>query len=386
MSLQLDGTSGIQFNDGSDQSTAATPYGRKNLIINGDMRIAQRGTSTTGLQYNNDNNYPCCDRWKFQEFGSTSYTAAFTGSQDTDVPSGQGFVSSLKLACTTADATLEADTAVLFAQQLEAQNLQHLKYGTSSAEKITLSFWVKSNLTGTFTAVVQHGETGDYYGVDYTIDTADTWQKQTLSIDGNTTDVINNDNGSGLSLRFYLAVGSDYASGTNGQWVSSASVAGIAPNMTNNIGGSTSNYINITGVQLEVGDAASDFEFMPFDMELARCQRYFSKSYNYEDAVGTNTWDGTLAARNMDSVARSDFPINACFPVEMRANPTITAYSKSGIAGRRTSNGTSIDTSTSEIINVSFVGNSKCIRGMACNSGANAGTFVQAHYIAEAEL
>ena len=94
------------------------------------------------------------------------------------------------------------------------------------------------------------------------------------------------------------------------------------------------------------------------------CQRYFCKSYNYEDALGTNTWDGTVAVRNFDSTARTDFPVNACFPVEMRANPTITLYSKSGTVGKRTSGGTSVDSSTAETVSASFKGNSKCIRGM----------------------
>jgi hypothetical protein len=251
--------------------------GTKNLIINGDMRIAQRGTSTTGLQYNKDNIYPSCDRWQFSEFGSTSYTAAFTGEQSTDVPNGQGFANSFKLDCTTADATLEADTAVVIRQMIEAQNLQHLKYGTSNAESITLSFWVKSNITGTFTIVLNHVDGAKYYGADYTIDTANTWEKKTLTIEGNTSNAIDNDNNIGLRVQFYLAVGSNYASGTNEQWTSGTDSADIAPNMTNNIGGSTSNYINITGVQLEVGTTATPFENLQYGQQLAMCQRYYQR-------------------------------------------------------------------------------------------------------------
>ena len=287
----------------------------RNLIINGDMQIAQRGASTTGLQYNNDNNYPCCDRWNFHHFGSSSYDASFTGSQDTDVPTGQGFASSLKLACTTADATLEADSAILFRQNIEGQNLQHLKYGNSSAENITLSFWVKSNLTGTFGISAQHGTTSGFYGAEYTIDTADTWEKKTITIAGNTADAIDNDNNVGLRLYFYFALGSNYNGGTNEQWVSNASLDSIAPNMTNNLGGSTSNYINITGVQLEVGEGASDFEFLPYGVQLQRCQRYY-----YElNGTATNTPFGMCIANSTTQI-QSLIP----FPVTMRSSPTLS--------------------------------------------------------------
>ena len=306
--LELQATNGTIATT-EDISTFYNSLGNRNLIINGKMQVAQRGTSTTGLQYNNDNNYPCCDRWQFSEFGSASYTAAFTGSQDTDVPPAQGFANSFKLACTTADLTLEADTAVIIRQMIEGQNLQHLKYGTANAETTTLSFWVKSNLTGTFTIVLNQVDGAKYYGADYTINTANTWEKKTITIQGNTSNAIDNDNDIGLRVGFYLAVGSNYASGTNEQWVDTGvSFANIAPNMTNNIGGSTSNYINITAVQLEAGTTATPFEHLPYDMELSRCNRYF---FNFA---------GTLHGGNYSS---NGF-VTGVFPTEMRVAPTIT--------------------------------------------------------------
>jgi len=334
----------IQHSNGTDALTidsagntsfsgvvTGTPLGNRNLIINGDMRIAQRGTSTTGLYWNKDNNYPACDRWKFQHFGSNAYIAQFTGSQDTDVPSGQGFDYSMKLACTTADATLEADTAVLWAYHWEGQMLQHLAYGTSSAKTMTLSFWVKSNLTGIFSAELYQFDVNLDFGYEYTIDTANTWEKKTITIPANTLGVITNDNTAGLVLRFNLAFGSNYQGGATVNAWQSRDITDIAPNMTNNIGSSTSNYINITGVQLEVGEVATPFEHRPYDMELQRCKRYYYTTYPIGVAPGTV---GAYACQaeyappyNGNHVATWQHPVS------MRATPTMTGYAEDGTSG-----------------------------------------------------
>ena len=304
------GTTTLELPTTSSTLATENALGVRNLVINGDMRIAQRGTSTTGLQYNNDNNYPCCDRWKFQEFGSTSYTASFTGSQDTDVPSGQGFTNSLKLACTTADTTVESDTQLIWAHNFEGQMLQHLKFGTSNAESLTLSFWVKSNLTGTFAVNLYNADNIRHATHTYSISTADTWEKITLTFSGDTVDGFNNDNSFALAIRFLLAVGSNHTSGTStsGDFIEYDATR-IAPSMTNNLGGSTSNYWQITGVQLEIG-SVTEFEHRPYDMELARCQRY------YFAGDGVRMWNftgGTIAVA-----------IPHLFPVTMRSTPTVT--------------------------------------------------------------
>ena len=305
--------------------------GVRNLIINGDMKIAQRGTSTTALAWNNDNNFPSCDRWKFQHFGSSAYTAAFTGSQDTDVPSGQGFDYSMKLACTTADATLEADTAVLWSYQFEGQMLQHLAYGTSSAKTMTFSFWVKSNVTGVFNVELYQYDVDDAFSYEYTINTADTWEKKTITIPANTSNIITNDNTVGMSVRFNLALGSNYTGGTLPTGWQTRVLANTSPSMTNNIGSSTSNYINITGVQLEVGDTATPFEHRPYDMELARCQRYFCSSFNagVAPANGVGNSIASLFAAYDNTTGWSPW---IQFPVTMRVAPSMTAY-RDNVAG-----------------------------------------------------
>jgi hypothetical protein len=244
----------------------------RNIIINGDMSIAQRGTSTTGLG-NADNGYHTCDRWKFQETGSP--TGVFTQSQSTDVPSGQGFATSLKMDCTTADTSLASDDWLKIEHKIEGQNIQYLKYGTSSAQSLTLSFWVKSSKTGTYG--VGLFQTGDNRHIEsnYTINSADTWEKKIITYSGDTNTAPDNDNTEELRLWFTLLAGTGVSGGTQPTSWSSYNVLNVAPTNQVNLSDSTDNEWYITGVQLEAGETASDFEFLPVDVNLQRCQRYY---------------------------------------------------------------------------------------------------------------
>jgi len=242
----------------------------RNLVINGDMQIAQRGTSATGLG-NGSAGYHTADRWRFSETGAP--TCEFTQSQDTDVPNGQGFSSSLKMDCTTSQGSLAAADQIKIEQRIEAQNLQHLKFGTSNAETVTVSFWVKSNKTGTYILNIYQADDDRSISKSYTINSADTWEKKTITIEGDVLGTINNDNGLGWYVIWALAMGSDYTSGTLQTSWGAYTAANYMVGQVN-LADSTSNYINITGVQLEVGDTATPFEHRPYDMELARCQRY----------------------------------------------------------------------------------------------------------------
>jgi hypothetical protein len=240
--------------------------GRKNLIINGAMQVAQRGTSTALVT-----NGFTVDRWKNHQSGST--TARFTITQDTDTPSG--FSSSLKWDCTTALATLGADDALHSDMRIEGLDIQHLAYGTSDAKSLTVSFWIKSNKVGTYVVWMYLPDGARHSANTYTIDTADTWEKKTLTFAGNTTQVISNDNTSGMYLRFVYGAGSDYTSGTQvTSWANNVNANRYAA-QTVNLADSTSNYLNITGVQLEVGSTATEFEHRSYGEELALCQRYY---------------------------------------------------------------------------------------------------------------
>jgi len=242
----------------------------RNLFINGDMDIAQRATSTSSV---NATGYYACDRWSYKTNGSG---LVVTMSQDTDVPTGEGFTTSLKFDVTTADTSTASAERVHFGQTIEAQNLQHLASATSSAKKVTLSFWVKSTITGTYAvAIYKSDQTGRLVNATYTVSSADTWEHKTITFPGDTGGGgIDNDNGSGFQFDWFLIAGTGSTSGgAQTTWANFAS-ASWAGGHNVNFGSSTDNNYYITGVQLEVGDQATDFEHLPTDVQLARCQRY----------------------------------------------------------------------------------------------------------------
>jgi len=240
----------------------------KNIIINGDMSIAQRGTSFSSISSGSANFG--VDRFNVE----VSSLGTWTISQETDVPTGQGFAKSLKLDCTTADASPSADDLIVLTQSIEGQNLQYLKKGTSNAESITLSFWVKSNKTGTYIAELRDVDNNRTINKSYTINSSNTWEKKTIIYDGDTTGTLDNDNGKSFQLNFWLGGGSNWTSGTLQTSWGSNTLANRQVGQVN-LADSTSNEWYITGVQLEAGTTASDFEFLPYDVNLSRCQRYY---------------------------------------------------------------------------------------------------------------
>jgi hypothetical protein len=238
----------------------------KNIIINGDMNIAQRSTSVASIT---TSGYYTTDRYRL----SLASLGTWTQSQSTDVPTGQGFAKSLKLDCTTADATPSSSDIILIQQKFEGQNLQYLKKGTASALSLTLSFWVKSTKTGTFIA-----------------------------------ELVDNDNAGSLVLNLWLGAGTDFTSGTLQTTWGSLVNANRAVGQVN-IADDTSNDFYITGVQLEAGTTASDFEFLPVDVNLMRCKRYCQK-YIDPHLVGVNN-SGNLPSR-----------VGMNLPVDMRTTPS----------------------------------------------------------------
>jgi hypothetical protein len=300
-------------------------FNNKNLLINGGMNVWQRSTSesvtTTG--------YYTADRFVWSRNGSAVYTM----SRSTDVPSSQGFGYSLKLDNTTATSSLSAANYHLIEQIIEGQNVQHLLKGTSNAKKVTLSFWVKSNKTGTYIVRFKDLDNSRNISKAYTIDTASTWEKKTITIDGDTTGTFDNDNAGSFSIQWWLATGSLYSSGTLAtSWESNTS-ANYAVGQVN-LADSTSNEFFITGCQLEVGSTASGFEFEPFEAILRKCQRYYEKSYEYSTALGTSTFNGAY----YDEVGGTNYPrLQAHYSVRKRTRVpnTITVYNpNTGTAGQ----------------------------------------------------
>jgi hypothetical protein len=274
--ITADGTSGIPDGTVTNADLAgsistdklAGNINFRNIIINGDMSIAQRGTSATGLT---TGGYRTVDRFNF----GIASAGTWTITQDTDVPTGQGFAKSTKLDCTTANASLGASAELTFFQKIEGQNLQYLKKGTANAESTTLSFWVKSNKTGTYTAEIYDNDNSRQISKTYTISSADTWEKKTLTFAGDTTGTLDNDNAVSFWMFFWLGAGTDKTSGTlNTSWNSDTQANRVSSSQVN-LADNTANEFFITGVQLEAGTSASDFEFLPVDVNLARCQRYF---------------------------------------------------------------------------------------------------------------
>jgi phage gp37-like protein len=282
----------------------------KNILINGDMSIAQRSTSVASIT---GSGYYTVDRMNLALISLGTWTQ----SQSTDVPTGQGFATSLKMDCTTADAAPSASDQVIIQQRIEGQNLQYLKKGTANAESLTLSFWVKSNKTGTYVVNILDNDNSRQISNSYTINASNTWEKKTLTFAGDTTGVFGNDNNLSIELNFWLGAGSTYTSGTlQTSWTSTAN-ADLAVGQVN-LADDTANEWYITGVQLEAGTTASDFEFLPYDVNLQRCLRYY-----FKDDCRLQI----LTARVSDALRLANFRL----PVPMRAAPTFTGITSTEI-------------------------------------------------------
>jgi len=288
-----------------------TALSNRNLIINGAMTINQRGTQTgVRSSYGVD---------RFVVAGSGAQI--FTYSQSTTVPSGQGFSYSAKLDVTTADTSVAAGDYQLLIQRFEGQDLQQLKYGTSSAEPLTIQFWVRSPKTGTHIVELTHVDANYQNSQSYTVASANTWQKVTLTFVGYQTTAITNDNTNGFTINWWLMAGSTYSGGTlaSNTWQNTDANRAVGQV---NVVDSTSNEFYITGVQLEVGEQATPFEHRSFGDELARCQRYYYKADM--NGVGSSWHPNSLAS------GTGYLTEKVYYPVAMRANPTGTTTATSG--------------------------------------------------------
>ena len=328
------------------------PY--RNLIINGNMQLAQRGTSATSLS---SNNYFTVDRWKaIHGVG----LGVWTNQQSTDVPSGQGFSHSFKSICTTADASPAAGDIVQVIQEIEGQNMVSLKKGTSNAESVTLSFWVKSNVTGTYTIEWRDSDNNRHICAAYTITSSDTWEKKTITFAGDTVSAFVYDNSTCGNIGFCYGAGSNFTSGTLATSWASRNTANLGVGQVN-VGAAINNYFQLTGVQLEVGEGASDFEFLPYDVQLQRCQRYY---YLHCEGNARAVANGAMYTA---AVAYA----NIKFPVNMRTDPSIEVASATNFrvfAGNGTSNATSVSIwsqggTTNEYISLSGLSR---VQGQAC--------------------
>ena len=284
----------------------APNLGRRNLVINGAMQFAQRATSATGL--GNGGGYFTLDRHRFSS-GNTAGRLTQSQVSITDLP---GFANAMKLDCTTADTSIAANEDCMLQYRIEGQDLQQLKKGTSSAEKVTVSFYMKTNKAFTFMCELDDTDNNRFNGQQFTTSTS--WTRHTLTFVGDTTGTLDDDNARSMSLNFWIHAGSNFTGGTYtaNTWQSRASTD---TNRAVGIGSfydDTANELHLTGLQMEVGDKATSFEHRSYGEELSLCQRYFQ---SVERGRGSAIGNATGATQTAFSHA---------FPVVMRASPTVT--------------------------------------------------------------
>jgi hypothetical protein len=309
--------------------TADSLQGQRNRIINGDMRIDQRNAGASAAI--NGNNVYTLDRWGAQD----ATDGAFTVQQDSSAPAR--FTKSLKVTVTTADASLGATQVAQIYQNVEGFNFADLGWGTASAQTVTLSFWVRSSLTGTFGGCFSNDGNNRSYPFTYAISAADTWEQKTITVAGDTTGTWLTTNAIGLRIYFGLGAGSTY-SGTAGSW--SGSLFLTATGATSVIGTLNATWY-ITGVQLEVGSVATPFERRDYGRELILCQRYFVKETGY---------NAKIASRYGASLVYLSYTT----PVEMRTTPTVA----NSATNWQVLNTTASENSTTSTVNtvLSYVG------------------------------
>ena len=284
--------------------------GRRNIIINGAMQVAQRGTSATGVGASAG--YFTCDRWK-AELGNSA--GRFTMSQTSDGPTG--FAKCLKLDCTTADTSIASNEFLYIAQSLEGQDVQLLNKGVTGAKQVTLSFYVKASSALNLVAEIQDYDNGRIIAKSYA--TTTDWVRHEMIFDADTDDgssPLDDDNGASLAVNFWLHGGSNFTSGTlNTSWQNRTDANRFAGG--DSFFSSTDNNFFLTGVQLEVGSQATPFEHRSFGEELALCQRYFLR------IGGASTYD--LVSIGGMAASTSQVQSGYIYPTEMRAIPSLSS-------------------------------------------------------------
>lgn len=364
MSLTFNGLNGLSFGDGTSQNTAASGFGFKNRIINGDMRIDQRNigssiTPTAG-QYS-------VDRWQ----SALNVSSKFTLQRVTDAP--PGFAYSLKATSTSAY-TLGSGELTSIRQYIEGYNFADFDWGLSTAKPAALSFWTKSSLTGSFGGIVGN-DSDRTYPFLYTINAANTWEYKTISISTGPTsgyrDITNN---VGASVIFSFGAGSSFL-GTPGQWNNANQYGATGQTSLVATNGAT---LQITGVQLEKGSSPTSFDYRPYTLEDVLSKRYFEKSYDFDSAIGSFTagWRGT----STNGTVFAEGP-GWSFSVPKRVIPTVTFYNAvSGASGR------SYQVSTAASISVSarYIGTTGI--GIIDYSSSGGQNSYYIHYTANAEL
>lgn len=336
--------------------------GRRNLIHNGAMKVAQRGEQTgltTGAHR--------VDRYKLTTSGGAVVTADQTAIASNLPPAGDGFTKSLRIKCTTDAGSIAAGEYSILYHRIEGQDLQNLLYGTSSAKKLTVQFWVRSAKTGIHIVELNHLDAAYQNSQQYTISSADTWEKKTVTFVGYPTTGFDDDVNGSLQLAWWLVAGSTFSGGTHNSNTWHNTAANRAVGQVNVLDAVNNNFY-LTGVQMEVGDAATEFEHRSFGEELALCQRY----YYQVQMTGSNA--AYLGSGGVYRTALSLLMLD--LPVEMRVEPS--SITQSGTASHYTCWGNESTTACSAVPTIRNSSNKKvCAIDMTFSSLNSAtGTYV----------
>jgi hypothetical protein len=290
----------------------------RNLIINGDMNIAQRATSVNSIT---TNGYYTADRW----ITNISSLSTWTSSVENDSPVGSGLRKSLKTTCNAAISTnnIGENSFATLQYRMEGQHLQVIKKGTSSAENIVISFWVKSNTIGTYILEIYDQDNIRSISKSYTINATGTWEKKIIVFESDTVGTLDNDSNLSLLINFWLSAGSSFTAGIlNTEWdtaVNSHRAVGQSNLALNN-----NNYFQITGVQMEIGNASSKFETVPYEIQLQRCQRYYYK--NFPNIIN-GVFCGAFANSNVVAEGFVKYPVTMrTIPSAIETTGTATDY------------------------------------------------------------
>jgi hypothetical protein len=297
----------------------------KNRIINGDMRIDQRNA---GASVTPTNGSYTLDRWFF----SLSQASKLTCQQNAGaVTPPVGFTKYLGVTSSSAYSVGASELFVL-RQNIEGLNIGDLGWGTANAKTVTLSFWVRSSLTGTFGGTFRNSAGNRFYPFSYTINSANTWEYETITIAGDTSGTWATDNTSGIELFFSLGSGST-VSGTAGSWGSTVYYSATGATSVVGTNGAT---FYITGVQIEVGTSATGFEYVDYTTQLAMCQRYYQKSYPSATVPGATVNNENAIQMDWGNATTGIASTVFALPVVMRTNPTGVVYDLVGNSGRVT--------------------------------------------------
>jgi hypothetical protein len=334
MSVTINGTSGVTFNDASSQNTAATGFGFKNRIINGGMNIAQYN-STTSVSVQTTTAYSTVDRFRTYATQNSKFTVQQTPSAtETGFATrvGAGFTNYLAATSSSAYSVVSSDY-FLITQVIEGNNVSDLAWGTANAKTITLSFWAYSSLTGTFGGVVANPAATQAYPFTYTISSANTWTQISITVTGATAGVWPTTNAAGMYIYFGLGVGSTYST-TAGSWATGTYFSATGATSVVGTNGAT---FYITGVQLEKGSTATSFDYRPYTTELQLCQRYLP-------AFVSSSGSSTLPFIGAGATTTAQSGVFK-FDVQARVPPTgVTVSSASHFTSSRPSTGNRVAT------------------------------------------